>query len=182
VAVGLYGGTAEAWIPRVVVRRRSDQAPLASTFVSVIEPYEKRPAIAEVRRLDLATDGGQPCPDSDVALELRLADGGRDVLVTIDAEHPRGPSRPAGTAVVQKQAGIRLTGQLGFVRFDAAGKPRRVVLGLGTLLEVGRLRVQRTMDTGWTEVDLQNPSTPIASGSAEEVETIVDGAQRVWPK
>jgi hypothetical protein len=117
-----------------------------------------------------------------VALELRLADGGRDVWVAIDAENPRGPARPAGTAVVQKEAGIRLTGQLGFVRFDAAGKPRRVVLGLGTLLEVGSLRVQRKTDTGWTEVDLQNLSAPIASGSAEDVEAIVDGGQRVWPK
>ena len=181
VAVGLYGGTAEAWIPRVVVRRRADQAPLASTFVSVIEPYEKQPLITQIRRLELATDGGQPCPDSDVALELRLADGSRDVLVAIDAENPRGPARPAGTAVVQKEAGIRLTGQFGFVRFDAAGKPQRVVLGLGTLLEVGSLRVQRKTDTGWTEVDLQNPSTPIASGSAEEVEAIVDGAQKSGP-
>ena len=36
---------------------------------------------------------GRPCPDSDVALELRLADGSRDVLVALDAENPRGPAR-----------------------------------------------------------------------------------------
>ena len=98
VAVGLYGGTAEAWIPRVIVRRRTDQPPLASTFVSVIEPYEKQPLITQIRRLELATDEGQPCPDSDVALELRLADGRRDVWVAINAENPPpGPARPAGT-------------------------------------------------------------------------------------
>ncbi len=169
VAVGLYGGTAEAWIPRLVVRRRADQAPLASTFVSVIEPYEKQPLITQIRRLELTADGGQPCPNSDVALELRLADGRRDVWLAVDAENPRGPARPAGNAVIQKEAGIRLGGQFGFVRFDAAGKPQRVMLGLGTLLEVGNLRVQRKTDTGWTEFDLQRPSMPVVSGSAEEV-------------
>ncbi|MCX7425400.1 MAG: heparinase II/III family protein [Planctomycetia bacterium] len=182
VAVGLYGGTAEAWIPRVLVRRRANEAPLASTFVSVIEPYEKQPLVTQIRRLELEMDGGRPCPDSDVALEIRLADGGRDVLVAIDAENPRGPARPAGAAVMQKESGIRLVGQFGFARFDAAGKPRRVVLGLGTLLEAGSLRVQRKTDAGWTEVDPQNLSTPIVSGSAEEVEAIVDGVQKIWPK
>ena len=42
--------------------------------------------------------------------------------------------------------------------------------------------MQRKTDAGWAEVDLQRPSMPVVSGSAEEVETIVDGAQKVWPK
>lgn len=182
VAVGLYGSTADAWIPRLVVRRRAEQAPLASTFVSVIEPYEKQPLIAQVRRLELRTDGGQPCPDSDVALEIRLADGRRDVFVASDAENPRGPARPAGTVVVQKETGIRLAGQFGFVRLDAAGKPQRVVLGLGKSLEAGSLQVQRRRDSGWTEVDLQDPSASLVSGAVEEVEAVLDGARKVWPK
>jgi hypothetical protein len=182
VAVGLYGGTAEAWIPRLAVRRRAPQAPLASTFVSVIEPYEKQPLISQIRRLELAWDGGQPCQDSDVALEIRLADGRSDVFVAGDAENPRGPARPAGTAVVQKETGIRLAGQFGFVRFDAAGKPQRALLGLGKSLDAGTLRLQRKTDTGWTEVDLQNSSAPITSGAVDEVEAVLDGTQRVWPK
>jgi hypothetical protein len=182
VAVGLYGGTAEAWVPRVVVRRRSEQAPLASTFVSVIEPYEKQPLIAAVRRLELTDAAGRPCPDSDVALEIRLADGTRDVFVTVDAENPRGPARPPAAAVVQKESGIVLAGQFGLVRFDAAGKPRRLLLGLGKSLEAGSLRVERKTDSGWNEIDLQDPEAPIASGAAGEVESVADGARRIWPK
>jgi len=182
VAVGLYGGTADAWIPRVLVRRRSDQAPLASTFVSVIETYEKHPAITEFRRLELTTDVGARCPDSDVALQLRLADGGRDVFVAIDAENPRGPARPADAAVVAKDAGLRLVGQLGFVRFDAAGKPRRAVLGQGTSLEAGSLRIQCKTNAGWAAVDLHDPSAPTISGTAEQIEAVVDGIQHAWPR
>ncbi len=182
VAVGLYGGTADAWIPRLMVRRRAEQAPLSSTFVSVIEPYEKQPQIARIRRLALTTGEGLPCPDSDVALEIQLADGCRDVWIAMDVENHRGPAAPAGAEAVQQETGIRIAAQFGFVRFDAAGKPLRAVLGLGTRLQVGRLRVQRKNDASWTEVDLRNPAAPVASGPAEDVETIVDGATAIWPK
>jgi len=56
--------------------------------------------------------------------------------VAIERNKPRGPTRPVGTAVVQKETGIRLTGQAGLRAVRCAGKPRRVVLGLGKLLEV----------------------------------------------
>ena len=48
-------GGEEVWIPRVMVRRHNAEnaeiAPLASTFVSVIEPYEKTSKIAAIRRM-----------------------------------------------------------------------------------------------------------------------------------
>jgi len=34
-----YSSKTQDWIPRIMVRRRSDKAPLASTFIAVIEPY-----------------------------------------------------------------------------------------------------------------------------------------------
>ena len=48
VYVPQYGGTAEAWIPSVLVRRRAAQAPLSSTFVGVLEPYEGKPKLGAV--------------------------------------------------------------------------------------------------------------------------------------
>src|SRR5262249_46543717 len=53
LTTGAQAGTAEgwvlvswatneaAWVPRVLVRRRAEKGPLASTFVGIIEPYEK---------------------------------------------------------------------------------------------------------------------------------------------
>jgi oligo-alginate lyase len=165
VAVGLYGGTADAWIPRVVVRRRAQDAPLASTFVGVIEPYEQQPLITHIRRLDLVTDDGQPSGDSDVALELRLSDGRRDVVLALDAQRPLGPARGAEVGVRQKEHQIRLAGQFGFARFDATGALQWLLLGNGTALRVGRMGVDTHEPTDWVEVDLTNAENPVISSS-----------------
>ena len=128
VAVGLYGGTADAWIPRVMVRRRAAQAPLASTFVGIIEPYEQQPVIASIQRLDLESADGTKCGPSDVALEVRLVDGRRDVLVAMDTENPLGQTARGAGPRLQRATGIRIDGQFGLVRFDVSGKPQRPAL------------------------------------------------------
>jgi hypothetical protein len=120
VTAGLYDSSVEAWIPRVVTRRRAEQGPLQSTFVAVIEPYEGTPAITSVRRLPLASEGGAPLPDTCVAVEVALADGGRDLFITLDVEDPLG-LRPAG-AVAQPDWGVRVEGDTCWVRKSAGGE------------------------------------------------------------
>jgi hypothetical protein len=51
-----------------MVRRRAPQAPLASTFVSVLEPYEKTSRIRSIRRLK----------DPDVVVDVELLSGEAD--------------------------------------------------------------------------------------------------------
>jgi hypothetical protein len=182
VSVPRYGGTADAWIPRVLVRRRAQQAPLASCFVSVIQPYEGRAPITSVRRLPLQSISGQACSEADVALEIRLANGDRDVLIALDGEGPTGPARPARGPVLQKEMGIRLDGQLALVQLASSGQPRRVVLCLGQLLEVGTLRLQRRSASGWTEADLEKTLAPIVSGAAADVERLQHGNRLLWPQ
>src|SRR5262249_13743246 len=41
ISLGYSAEESEVWIPRAMVRRQSAEAPLASTFVAVIEPYEQ---------------------------------------------------------------------------------------------------------------------------------------------
>jgi hypothetical protein len=167
VAVGLYGGTAEAWIPRLLIRRRSDTTPLASTFVGVIEPYEQDPVVTGVGRLDLQTPQGMPASPSAVAVELHLADGRRDVLIAVDAEDPLGGGVDGGDCVVQVDSGIRLHGQLGFIRFDASGQPERVMMCLGKSLAVGELQISRTDAAGWIELDVREAKSVIESGAPD---------------
>ena len=68
VAVRGYESAEEAWIPRIMVRRQSPTAPLSSTFVAVIEPYEGQSNIMSIRRVGPAI------------LEILLRDGRRDVV------------------------------------------------------------------------------------------------------
>jgi hypothetical protein len=104
----------ETWIPRVMVRRRADVAPLSSTFVDIIEPYEGASNIAAIHRLSLETADGKPYPDTCLAVEIGLADGRRDLLVSADVENPLGlsPSLSEGGKMVQKEWGLATNGEL----------------------------------------------------------------------
>lgn len=124
IVVGIYNSRTEMWVPRVLVRRQSADGNLASTFVSVIEPYEKASNIASIRRLALQTADGQAFGDNHVAVEVRLADGRRDIVVAMDVENAAGttPKWTADTVVVVPEAKLRCRGELVMARFAKDGK------------------------------------------------------------
>ena len=71
--------------------------------------------------LPLANDGGSACGEGDVAIEIELADGRRDLIVAVDREG-RGGVDPV---VVQQQWGVRVDTDLSVVRRDAKGEIER---------------------------------------------------------
>lgn len=79
VDTGIYG-EASCWIPRVMVRRKAGTAPLESTFVSVVEPYEGASKIKAIRNIPLEQNG-QPAPASIVGVEVIRVNGKSDVIV-----------------------------------------------------------------------------------------------------
>jgi hypothetical protein len=181
VSTTLYRGTDEAWIPRLLVRRRSEKAPLASTFVSVIEPYETEPLIQAARRLALADAGGKPRTEADVALELRLADGRRDVILALDPEGGN-EGLPTTSPAIQKETGVRLDGELCWVRLDPSGKPRRILLCKGRRLEVEGIEVQMKAEANVIEIELDAGGAAILSGAAENVDAIRERGTKIWPR
>ena len=150
------GGVEDAWIPGVMVRRQTEKESLASTFVSIIEPYEGTANIARIRRLSLATPNGIEYPEANVALEIQLADGYRDLFVVADVENPLSlnPSRTEDRVIVQKEWGLCLDGELCLVRRDANGKVRRIVLCRGNAVSIGEVNVKLKRNTDFIEVNL----------------------------
>jgi dienelactone hydrolase len=181
VAVGLYGGTAEAWIPSVLVRRRAAQPPLASTFVGVLEPYEGKSSLAAIRRLELEDAEAKPCRDGTVGIEVRLADGKRDVFIATDVE-ARSVSNSALPVVIERKSGIRFEGDLCLIRFDAAKQPERVLFCQGKLLRAGDLVIRARSDDASFEIDLRRKDAPVIAGPADALELIEVAGAKVWPK
>ena len=103
-----FGG-APQWIPRVMVRRKAD-APLESTFVSVIEPYEGASKIKAIRPL-VPQAAGQPADHSIVALEVERADGRTDIILL----------NPADAPVSLPDRKIELDGALACITYGATG-------------------------------------------------------------
>ncbi len=110
--------TEQFWIPTLVTRRQSKDAPLASTFVAVLEPCGKQSRIRGIRRLKLETEQGAGYGDANVAVEVTLADGRRDVLILADVENPLAltPSLGKNRVMVQKDTGIRTSREFVFKR------------------------------------------------------------------
>lgn len=162
VATRGFDGSDEAWIPRVFVRRRAALAPLASTFVAVLEPYERNPSVRAVRRLPLVSADGAACSDGDVAVEVLLATGERDLLIAVDTEEGgRSPVTSANASSprrmrLQRDWGLRYDGGLCMVRRDGDGRLTRIWSHGGTILQAGDVRVM-TKKTGepaeiWFEI------------------------------
>jgi len=165
-----YNATEEAWIPCVGARRQAEKGPLASTFVSVIEPYEHKSSITRIRRLPLETLSGVPYPDSQVAVEVTLADGRTDLIVAADVENPLAvtPAFSKHNALIQKDWNLRLEGELCWVRRGRDGSIERIALCRGRSVAVGNVSVEMKAETDLVELDMRRGGK-IASGGAEGI-------------
>jgi len=179
VAVGLYGGTADAWIPSVLVRRRAQQAPLASTFVGVMEPSDTQSNLNKIRRLELHDGDGRPCPDDFVGLEIQLADGRRDLFLSRNVERE---SNSTSTVLVEKETGARFEGDLCLVRFYRSNQPTSVVFCRGKSLRIGDVLVRAGSEVASFEIDFNNQTAPIVAGSADAIAIIEIGGVKIWPR
>ncbi|MBI4578341.1 MAG: heparinase II/III family protein [Planctomycetes bacterium] len=162
----------EAWVPHVVARRWAEQAPLASTFVSIVEPYVSASNIAAIRRLPVRTVDGAPASDGDVAVELTLADGRRDLIVSRDVVGTAASSQPVTAAVVVPDAGLTLTGQLCLVRRDVAGRVVHVCLGRSQRLEAGGLTIQLRNEPEYVEIELAGDTPQVVAGEPASVKQL----------
>lgn len=175
-ATGYYEPAREvSWIPRIMVRRQTKEAPLATTFVGVIEPYEKASNIAQIRRLSLETEEGSVYPEADVVVQVQFPDGRCDLIVSADVENPLGltPSRDQNKVLVQKEWGLRTDGGLCMIRRNAAGKIEQVGLCEATFLAMGDTAVTLTKRTDFVEVGLHGDRPTIVGGELESVKQIV---------
>jgi oligo-alginate lyase len=178
VYVPQYGGTAEAWIPSVLVRRRSAQPPLTSTFAAILEPCEGQPKLKASRRLELLNSEDQPCPDGFVAIQTHLADGSRDLLISADVESGAAQSLP----VTEKSTGAHFEGDLCLVRLDKSSRPKRVLFCRGRELRMHGLVVRAKDPQASFELDLDRMDSPVVAGSAKAVAAVELEGVRLWPK
>ena len=189
VAVGLYGGTAEAWIPSVLVRRRGTGAALSSMFVGVLEPYERKSNIAGIRRLELqdsvaTSEAAKSDLESHVGIELRLTDGRRDVVISRNVElGAAAPSSGANrSSILATEGGVRFEGDLGLARFDAANGLRRVVFCRGASFQIGEILIRAKNAAASFELAFDDKTVSVVAGSPDALESVEVAGTRIWPK
>jgi hypothetical protein len=179
-----YSSKTQDWIPRIMVRRRSDKALLASTFIAVIEPYENKSNIRKIHRLSLQGLDGLNWPDAHVAVEVQLADGSKDLIISADVENPMGltPSWQETAVIVQKDAGIRFKGELCWIRWDADGRIDRVVICQGKSISIGTTIIELKVKTTFIEICFGDNRAEVVAGSQDNVEFIKINNRNVWKR
>jgi len=142
VTTGGFSSISEAWVPRIVARRLAlaEEGPLASTFVAVVEPTGPDSHIASIRRLVLRDKEGNPRPDGDVAVEVTLADGRQDLIVSLDVEDAlkRGPG-VGKLAVIGDGWDAELEGEFCFIRRELDGTINTRLANTKSLRVAGRV-------------------------------------------
>jgi hypothetical protein len=163
-----------------MVRRQSNDGPLASAFVSVVEPYEASPRIASIRRLPLFAGGGDQYPDPNVAVEVALRDGGADLVIAVDVDNPL-RLEPAATAerakLVQPDWQVRLGGEMCMVRKNKNGKIERIALCRAGSVAVAELRVELNGIQEYVEIARGQEGWHAVSGPSDGVRQIVEASQ-----
>jgi hypothetical protein len=173
ITMGQYDSSEQTWIPRVMVRRHTDTAPLVSTFVSIVEPYERQSSIVSMRRFDLDTRDGIQSPDSHVAVEIQLRDGHRDLIVAADVAHRLGsdPATAAETAALQiPEVQLELRGEMCFVRTNANRQLERIALANVNALKIHNWQFQCDVAAPFVELSRDTNGWQVVTGDADSVQ------------
>jgi oligo-alginate lyase len=143
---------------------------LVSTFVSVIEPYRKKPFIKSVKRID---DGS----GTEVALQIERADGTVDYVLYNSSSQKE----------MRLSNGISMTGTIGYIK-EKAGKTVKGILVNGSALNKGQLhlssagaitgkilKMNKEMGGGgWIMVDKELPTDGSLNGEQIIIATEAD--------
>ena len=175
IAVRGFVGSDEAWIPHVITRRSATDEPLSSTFVSVIEPYEKTSNLKYIERRTVTTASDtRSFGDAVVGLRIDLADGRRDYLLASDVENPLGHPPSFATrrdrSFGDEQLTLQTDAQLCVVRVDADRNIQRVCLCQGSYLkdkEDSLFRLKSQAD--YFEVVFDKGQPKVVTGNADDL-------------
>ncbi|MBD3185115.1 hypothetical protein GF312_22735 [Candidatus Poribacteria bacterium] len=133
----------EAWIPRIMIRRQSQVPPLISNFVGIIEPYDNTCSISKIKRLKLITPDGKLYPDANVALEIELINGYKDIFISADTENPLNisPSIEEYKSMIQPKWSLDFSGEMCLVRFDNLGNIHQYHIFQGNVNNIERAKL-----------------------------------------
>lgn len=132
IAPGGYDTSNEAWIPRLHVARKTETAPLHSTFVAVYEPYRGTAPVFTSQRLPVNVSGNDTAQDAHVALRVEYPGNGYAMVLLRDPEQRE-------TCIVRGPDGVELEsdGDAAVVRVDAQGHTTFAGLARGSYLKAG---------------------------------------------
>lgn len=162
------GENKEAWVPSLVVRRRSENAePLRSTFVALLEPYRGQSRLDFITRLDLHLPSGLKAGNEHVAVAVAQTNGQADLLIATAPTAP-GTPRPRYT---ESSWACTTDAEFALVRRGKTGPIEHLLLARGKFLQCGAMRLELKSDTAGFEAAIKDGELEILRGSPDEVQS-----------
>jgi len=132
ISTGGYDTTEEQWIPRLVVQCASEDAPLASTFVSIYEPHIGSGPLLTARKLTVTAPKSTSDPTGNISFRVEYPDGQYAMVLL------RNPGQPGMYSVNDaNDLNVVTDGELAYVRFSPSGAVNWATLAKGTMLRSG---------------------------------------------
>ncbi|MBN1293293.1 MAG: heparinase II/III family protein [Candidatus Latescibacteria bacterium] len=174
ITSGSFNESRELWIPRILVRRKTEQAPLSSTFVSIIEPYESFSKIKHVERYPLTDVTGKTMADGNVAVEVELIDGRRHVMLS--ADNGNSPDKmSSGRILALEKLDVQFDGDLCLLCYDEDGNIERLSLYGGTVLKAGDVEVISDGSREYLELQIDRTNAVVLSGKSDMIRNVKNG-------
>ncbi|MBD3384994.1 hypothetical protein GF407_08710 [candidate division KSB1 bacterium] len=169
VAFGFKGG--ETHIPSLIIRRRSDVAPLRSAFTGIIEPYNGEPAIKAARRLPLLTADGTPYGEMNVAVVVALRDGRKDYIAAMDVQNAGGDSPAFGNASLLRFEEFETDAELFWGRKNKDQSLERVVICNGSYVKTGQNEIELNANYPLVEIAFKGKDFKVMSGDKNVIKS-----------
>ncbi|MFZ5516668.1 MAG: heparinase II/III domain-containing protein [Candidatus Zhuqueibacterota bacterium] len=173
VAFG-FNDSNEAWLPSLVVRNHSDAASLATNFVGILEPFETAPLVRSVKRYDVINKQGALYSDMNVALEVELVNGSRDILVSVDAENPLAvePSCTVEKYIRLPEWDLETDAALCFIRLNRERQIQSIAIAGGSFVNCAGASLSLTRRSDFFEIIVENGRPIVLTGDEADIEHI----------
>lgn len=160
-----------SWLPMLMVRRTAQAAPLASTFVSLLETWRGKPVVKGAIRPEMRDENDQPVSEANVVIQVALAGGGMDMIIARDVEDPL-KRNPGADFMHAENLRLKFDGDFGFVRWDGPRTIGSVVLCNAKSLLVQGMQIRMKEVAPHLEIAFTQGQARVLYGKAEAVAEI----------
>jgi len=162
--VHLADNLGEAWIP-CLITRKTGKAPLSSTFVSVLEPFEKQSSIAKIRRNPLCREKENlgTITDNGIALEVFLRSGKRDLFIM-----PMSTTK-TNAGWLEPSTWISFNGSFCWLRTDQNRRVERLAVVGGSRFRWHKAEIQLPDTNSLVEINWRNGKAIVLSGAVDQL-------------
>ncbi len=172
VDVGSNFGGGEKWVSRLMVRRNDKNAPLSSSFASLLEPYTTSPKILRAKRFPLTLPDGTALDEMNGAIMLDIANGRTHTLAFSD--------RPEDQPVIQPKTDLTLTGTFGFISSHNE-LVEQLALAQGTYLKYGNVEIALKKPADFIEIEIEGKTARVLTGNASMIRRLSIDGKSVTP-